>query len=81
MAFKTITIKKDVYDKLAAAKRKDESFSTLLDRLVAGKKTSLREIYGAWHGSDEELDAIEKMLYERRAEPNKRLEYIESLLE
>ncbi len=31
---KTITIRDDVYKKLHSAKEKDESFSTLLERLV-----------------------------------------------
>ena len=35
---KTITIRDDVYRKLLAVKRKDESFSELLERLVESVK-------------------------------------------
>ena len=34
MPFKTLTIKKEVYDELLKLKRKDESFSELLMRLI-----------------------------------------------
>lgn len=38
MAFKTITIKEDVYNQLLTLKRKNESFSELFQRLSTEKK-------------------------------------------
>jgi len=39
MAVKTITIKKETYEKLLRFKRADESFSKLLERLVEEKNS------------------------------------------
>jgi len=65
---KTITIRNDVYEKLAAVKGVDESFSELLERLVEGAdpiKTlkKLRGIIGP-----EDKKAILAELRKRRAE-------------
>ena len=65
---KTITIRGDVYEKLAAVKGEDESFSELLERLVEGAdpiKTlkKLRGIIGP-----EDKKAILAELRKRRAE-------------
>lgn len=47
MGFKTLTIKEEVYKKLLAIKRKDESFSDLLEECVEfpDKEKLLKEIY------------------------------------
>lgn len=51
MATKTIRITEEVYDRLEARKREDESFTDLLARLTKQE----RDIYagfGAWEGTD-----------------------------
>jgi len=66
MAFKTITIKEDTYRKLLKIKRKDESFSDLLDRFVGERMESLRPLKGSieFRSKDEML----KELHEKREE-------------
>ncbi len=39
MAVKTITIKREVYEKLVSLKGANESFSTLLERLLSGNSS------------------------------------------
>ena len=58
---KTITIKDEVYRKLAGIKRDDESFSELIERLVEG--TSSRETLAKLRGRVEFRDK-EKMFSE-----------------
>ena len=47
MPFKTLTIKEDVYKKLVAIKRKDESFSDLLDKLIGKNMALLKKARGS----------------------------------
>lgn len=54
MAFKTLTIKKEVYDKLIKAKPKNESFSQFLGKLVEAKRTDIMRFAGAWKDMPEE---------------------------
>ncbi|MHA1405906.1 MAG: antitoxin VapB family protein [Candidatus Heimdallarchaeaceae archaeon] len=63
MATKTISIKEEVYNKLVAMKRKEESFSDLLNRLAESQKSDniLREIRGSI-----ELDSAEEVIKEIR---------------
>ena len=61
---KTITIRDEVYKKLAAVKRRDESFSELFERLVRG--TNSVEVLGRLKGSME-FKNKEKMLSEIQA--------------
>ena len=58
---KTITIKDEVYRKLAGIKKEDESFSELIERLVEG--TSSRETLAKLRGRVEFRDK-EKMFSE-----------------
>jgi len=46
MSFKTITIKKNVYEKLLTLKKKDESFSALFERLSNKNIDALRKLRG-----------------------------------
>ncbi len=50
MGYRNITVKDQTYEKLAAAKQRQESFDALLDRLVSKEKpkASLKDLYGAW---------------------------------
>ncbi|WP_101298206.1 antitoxin VapB family protein [Halegenticoccus soli] len=50
MATKTITIREDVYERLASEKREGESFSDLLERLTKTEADPL-ESAGAWEGT------------------------------
>jgi len=66
---KTLTIRDETYDKLAAVKGKNESFSELFDRLVdgAGPLESLKKLRGSVEFADKK-----KMLKElgaSRGEP------------
>ena len=56
MASKTITITEDAYDKLAAHKRADESFSDLIKRL-AGKRRDPMDSVGSYPGLGESFAA------------------------
>ncbi len=47
MASKTISIKDDVYKLLKDAKRDEESFSDVIERLLKKDKTDLSEYFGA----------------------------------
>lgn len=68
--FKTITIKKSVYDELKAFKKENESFSDLLDRLIKSqsKKNILESMRGGIEFKDKEklLKDIEKKKWEKR---------------
>jgi len=67
---KTITIRDEVYKKLAAVKRRDESFSELFERLVRG--TNSVEVLGRLKGSmefknkEKTLSEIQALRAERR---------------
>ena len=60
MGTKTITIMNDVYELLARNKRKDESFSEELRRIVP-KKGNIMECAGLWADmSDKEAEDMKK---------------------
>lgn len=67
---KTLTIRDEVYEKLAAVKGKDESFSELFERLVdgTGSLESLRKLRGSVEFVDKKkmLREIEVSRTERR---------------
>lgn len=58
MASKTISIRDDVYNLLKGAKRDDESFSDVIERLLKKDKIDLSEYFGALKDSPL-LDKIE----------------------
>ena len=64
----TITIRNEVYGKLLAIKRKDESFSELFDRLVecTSPVETLKKLRGKVEFTDKERMLAE--LYSRRTE-------------
>ncbi|KYH36438.1 MAG: antitoxin [Candidatus Bathyarchaeota archaeon B24] len=65
---KTLSIRDDVYEKLRRLKREGESFSDVIDRLIAREKTSLRFFFGKLKGS-ELLESMEQevLSFRRRA--------------
>lgn len=60
MGTKTIRLEEDVYEKIRARKREDETFSEAVDRLVGG--ASLLELAGLLSEEDAEdvSDAVEE---------------------
>jgi len=67
---KTLTIRDQVYRKLVAVKRKDESFSKLFERLVESTRAvdTLRNLRGCVEFRDKErmLSEIQALRAERR---------------
>ena len=58
MTYKTISISDEVYSKLSALKKRNESFSNLFLRLTKEEKPELRNFYGKWKMSDKEEERI-----------------------
>jgi predicted CopG family antitoxin len=75
MTQKTISLPKEVYDKLKAEKRENESFPQLLLRLLEKEKnnTSIEPLIGIFEEESEEWGKIEDMLYEDRLKSKKRV--------
>jgi len=67
---KTLTIRDEVYNKLASVKKKDESFSELFERLVQGTSSveSLKMLRGSveFRNKKKMLSEIEALRAERR---------------
>ena len=62
MPTKTIRLDEDVYERLRAVKREDETFSEAVDRLLGGGY--LLDLIGLWDGTDtgdvrDVLDAVD----------------------
>jgi predicted CopG family antitoxin len=75
MTTKTIGIKKEVYDRLAAEKRDDESFSDTIDRLVENASSDWRSSFGKLEDEGDELrEATEKQREDLAASETKRQE-------
>jgi len=68
MSFKTLTIKTNIYEKLLALKRENESFSDLFERLSKNNVATLRKLRGCteFKNKDKMLKDIEKKRNERR---------------
>lgn len=65
MPTKTIGLRQDVYEQLKARKRDDESFTDLVDRLLAETTPDWREGFGTLPEDDAaELDALASELRE-----------------
>ncbi len=67
---KTLTIRDEVYNKLASVKRRDESFSELFERLVQGTTSveSLKRLRGSaeFKNKKKMLSEIQALRAERR---------------
>jgi len=59
MSTKTISIRDDVHRRLVEAKRQDESFSDVIDRLLKKENADLSAFFGSLKNSDL-LDEIEE---------------------
>lgn len=60
MRIKTIEIREEVYERLKARKRKDESFTNLMDRLLDDTTIDWREGFGTL--SEGEADELEQLV-------------------
>jgi predicted CopG family antitoxin len=68
MAVKTITIDLEAYERLAAAKGENESFSRVIKRLVPGKRSSAADLLVNLPRaalSSETLDRVDEILEDR----------------
>ncbi|ADC65191.1 Protein of unknown function DUF217 [Ferroglobus placidus DSM 10642] len=63
---KTISIRDDVYKRLAEMKEEGESFSDVIEKLLKKKNTNIKKYFGVLKDS-EVLDEIEKILEMRRS--------------
>ncbi len=68
MAFKTITIKRSVYQKLLAIKKENESFSDLFERLSRKNIETLKKLRGAIEFKDNEKNTIMAKIEQKRSE-------------
>lgn len=64
MGTKTIGLRDDVYERLKARKREDESFTDLMDRLLDEATVDWREGFGTL--SAEEADELEEVVADSR---------------
>ncbi len=68
MAFKTLTVKEEVYKKLLSLKRENESFSDLFERLSKRNISALKSLRGMMEFEDKEkmIEEIYKKREEKR---------------
>lgn len=66
MSFKTLTIKKSVYDKLLNMKKQNESFSDLFERLSNRNIDTLKKLRGTIEFKNKEI--LLQDLYKKRKE-------------
>jgi predicted CopG family antitoxin len=64
MGTKTIGLKDEVYNRLKARKREDESFTDLMDRLLDETTVEWRDGFGTL--ADQEADELEQIVAESR---------------
>jgi predicted CopG family antitoxin len=58
MTTKTIGVREEVYERLSAEKREDESFSDTIDRLVEDAQSDWRKSFGKLEEDGEELEEV-----------------------
>ena len=63
---KTISIRGDIYNKLAEMKDEKESFSDVIEKLLKRKNTDIKKYFGVLKGS-EVLDEIERSSEARKS--------------
>ncbi|OGI64012.1 hypothetical protein A2642_00545 [Candidatus Nomurabacteria bacterium RIFCSPHIGHO2_01_FULL_39_10] len=77
MATKTLTITEDAYERLAATKEENESFSEVINRIT--NKVSLLSMAGIL--SEQEADRIEQRIKNMRAKSRQKLLHIRQELQ
>ena len=78
MTQKTVSLSEEAYEKLRRVKKKGESFSQVILRLIDRKSNlHILDFAGAFEEGSEEWETIENEIYERRTEKSR----ISSLLE
>ncbi|MDZ7689362.1 MAG: antitoxin VapB family protein [Halobacteriales archaeon] len=60
MPTKTIGVREDVYERLSAEKRDDESFSDAIERLVDETRSDWRRSFGKLAEEGDELERVTK---------------------
>jgi predicted CopG family antitoxin len=70
MGTRTVRLDEDLYERIAARKRDDETFSEAIERLVGGP--SLHEFRGLF--SEEEVETVEAAIAEKSRRSKERLE-------
>lgn len=60
MTTKTIGVREEVYERLSAEKREDESFSDTINRLVEDAQSDWRKSFGKLEDGGEELEEVMK---------------------
>ena len=63
---KTISIRDDIYKRLAEMKGDGESFSDVIEKLLKRKRTNIKKYFGILRDSDV-LDEIERCLEARKS--------------
>jgi predicted CopG family antitoxin len=73
---KTITISDEAYERLAASKRRGESFTEVILRELPqkGKARDIMDLVGSWQGDEEEYEQILRRIAEGREESARRVE-------
>lgn len=77
MATKTLTITEEAYERLAAVRQKDESFSEII--MEHFPKHSLLELAGIL--SNKEAEELKGYIKDRRKASRKRLEHVSKVLQ
>lgn len=82
MGTKTIGIREDVYERLRARKREDESFTDLVDRLIDESSTDWRETFGRLPAEEAaELESVARASRERTGYADRQREAIDEFAE
>ncbi|WP_457555656.1 antitoxin VapB family protein [Candidatus Pyrohabitans sp.] len=63
---KTIMVRDEVYRALSKMKREGESFSSVIERLIAGKRDRALEVLERYAGSLKETDLLDLIMEERK---------------
>ena len=63
---KTIMVRDEVYRALSKMKRGGESFSSVIERLIAGKRDRALEVLERYAGSLKETDLLDLIMEERK---------------